>query len=469
MIYNGCHMYLAQRVVVGGFGPWREAIDKVEALKPQHIVCGHQNKHLDDHAERTIAKTRQYLDRADELLRTRSTPVDFFNAMIERYPNHLVRTVLWVAPGRSTWRANTQKRTSVIPSSPLGLSRNGYPFNAYHAREFAYFVAPFCTPYSEHFAMKSGTSTREKLKDPPQTHEVGSLKQAVALAQRFKDKGKYDWFRGQVAPWVPHSSLFRRFIMEDKSEHDHAIWRWDRLIAWARQIPELSRTLNSKNLYELLAIAQHHGILTNLIDFTTDPAVAGFFSADTDKPHIARLRHLLFRLLRATGCTRSTPRKGTSCIYCLNTKRLEKVWAHTSATRSVQGAHIETIRINVENLWRLQSQRGVFLHANYYWEADYPMDRILVPIHWISGRSSSVADLSGRQEPTRTAARPVLRARDCGSLRATRGRGHQARAGAGAQVDYHVDHHEFERIGAIRLQRGNAGRAASVLGPQNAR
>jgi len=96
VIYNGCHMYLTQRVIVGGFGPWREAIAKVEALGPQHIVCGHQNKHLDDDAERTIAETRQYLDRADELLRTQPTAVDFFNAMIERYPNHLGRTVLWV-------------------------------------------------------------------------------------------------------------------------------------------------------------------------------------------------------------------------------------------------------------------------------------------------------------------------------------------------------------------------------------
>jgi glyoxylase-like metal-dependent hydrolase (beta-lactamase superfamily II) len=55
VIYNGCHMYLAQRVVVGSFTPWQEAIDKVEALEPQHIVCGHLNKHLDDNAERTIA------------------------------------------------------------------------------------------------------------------------------------------------------------------------------------------------------------------------------------------------------------------------------------------------------------------------------------------------------------------------------------------------------------------------------
>ena len=97
VIYNGVHMYLGQSVVVGGFGPWRDAIDKVAALEPRHIVAGHQNKQLDDDAERTIAETRQYLDDADELLRTENTAVDFFNAKIERYPNHLGQTVLWVS------------------------------------------------------------------------------------------------------------------------------------------------------------------------------------------------------------------------------------------------------------------------------------------------------------------------------------------------------------------------------------
>jgi glyoxylase-like metal-dependent hydrolase (beta-lactamase superfamily II) len=97
VIYNGAHMYLAQSVAVGGFEPWREAIDKVEALEPRHIVTGHPNHRLDDDAPRTIAETRQYLDDAEELLRTESTAVDFFNAKIERYPNHIGRTVLWVS------------------------------------------------------------------------------------------------------------------------------------------------------------------------------------------------------------------------------------------------------------------------------------------------------------------------------------------------------------------------------------
>ncbi|HXB71892.1 MAG TPA: MBL fold metallo-hydrolase [Candidatus Acidoferrales bacterium] len=95
VIYNGAHMYLGASVAVGGFGPWRDAIDKVEALRPRHIVAGHQNRHLDDDAKRMIAETRQYLDDADQLLQTEKAAVDFFNAKIKRYPNHLGRTVLW--------------------------------------------------------------------------------------------------------------------------------------------------------------------------------------------------------------------------------------------------------------------------------------------------------------------------------------------------------------------------------------
>jgi glyoxylase-like metal-dependent hydrolase (beta-lactamase superfamily II) len=94
VIYNGVHMYLGQGFA--GFDPWRAAIDRVEALAPRHIVAGHQNKHLDDDAARTIAETRQYLDDADELLRTENTALDFFNAKIERYPDYLGQFVLWV-------------------------------------------------------------------------------------------------------------------------------------------------------------------------------------------------------------------------------------------------------------------------------------------------------------------------------------------------------------------------------------
>ena len=93
-IYNGVHMYIAQSL--GGFGPWRDAIDKVAALRPRHIVSGHQDARLDDDADRQIAETRQYLDDAEALLEAEPTAVDFFDAELERYPDHLGRTVLWV-------------------------------------------------------------------------------------------------------------------------------------------------------------------------------------------------------------------------------------------------------------------------------------------------------------------------------------------------------------------------------------
>src|SRR3954464_1737324 len=95
VIYNGVHMYLAQPAFEGGFGPWRAAIDKVESLNPRHIVAGHQNKELDDDPERTIAETREYLDDAEALLQTESTAVDFFNAKLARYRDHVGRYVLW--------------------------------------------------------------------------------------------------------------------------------------------------------------------------------------------------------------------------------------------------------------------------------------------------------------------------------------------------------------------------------------
>ncbi len=97
VIYNGVHMYLGASAAAGSFGAWRDAIGKVEALEPRHIVTGHQNGKLDDDAGRTIAQTRQYLDDADELLATEGTARGFFNAKIERYPDHLGRFVLWVS------------------------------------------------------------------------------------------------------------------------------------------------------------------------------------------------------------------------------------------------------------------------------------------------------------------------------------------------------------------------------------
>lgn len=54
-------------------------------------------KQLDHDAERTIGETRHYLGDAEQILRTETTAVDFFNAKIASYPNHLAWPVLWAS------------------------------------------------------------------------------------------------------------------------------------------------------------------------------------------------------------------------------------------------------------------------------------------------------------------------------------------------------------------------------------
>ncbi|MFD4503711.1 MBL fold metallo-hydrolase [Streptomyces sp. NPDC058457] len=96
VIYNGVHVYLAESTD-GDFGPWRRAIGTVAALAPRHIVASHQNENLDDDAARLLAETRRYLDDAEAALAAHDTSDAFFQAMLDRYPDHVGPTVLWVS------------------------------------------------------------------------------------------------------------------------------------------------------------------------------------------------------------------------------------------------------------------------------------------------------------------------------------------------------------------------------------
>jgi len=94
VVYNGVHQYLAE-AQGDGREAWRRAIDAVEALRPRFIVTGHKNKDLDDDATRAIAETRRYLDATDELLSRHDNALDFFHAMLERFPDRLNPGALW--------------------------------------------------------------------------------------------------------------------------------------------------------------------------------------------------------------------------------------------------------------------------------------------------------------------------------------------------------------------------------------
>jgi hypothetical protein len=180
--------------------------------------------------------------------------------------------------------------------------------------------------------------------------EASSLEQAVEMAVGFKRDGQYDWFRGQTGDLVPTPSMGRL----NEEEFAKAKERLCRFFYWIIKTPGLTELKRDPDA--VLAIAQHYGIPTHFLDFTTDPGIAGFFAA-------------------TKGQLRSENR---SCIYCLNTTVLRKVWSNV---REVLPDYpdIDFVRPRVPNLWRLEAQHGAFLFCPTNWQSVYVMDRIVFP------------------------------------------------------------------------------------------
>jgi glyoxylase-like metal-dependent hydrolase (beta-lactamase superfamily II) len=91
--YNGVHQYLLESGN-GGLKAWLEAIDQVAALQPRAVVAGHKNKDLPDDPA-ILAQTRQYLLDAQRLLDAKPSPREFFDQMLELYPDRLNLGPLW--------------------------------------------------------------------------------------------------------------------------------------------------------------------------------------------------------------------------------------------------------------------------------------------------------------------------------------------------------------------------------------
>lgn len=180
--------------------------------------------------------------------------------------------------------------------------------------------------------------------------KVRDVEEAVALSTRLKQSGKYDWFRGQRRN-LPLQSSFTRL---NEEERDEALQRMARFEQWVKTTPGLEPIASSTDM--AIAVAQHHGLPTNFVDFTTDPLAAGFFAST--EPN--------------TGRTDDE----YSCILCMNTDDLAGFWQ--SMPQRYQKP--EFIRLSVPNLWRLEAQSGVFLFCPYAnFEHIYDLDRIVFP------------------------------------------------------------------------------------------
>jgi glyoxylase-like metal-dependent hydrolase (beta-lactamase superfamily II) len=94
-VYNDTHLYLAE-CDENARDEWLQALDKIEALRPQAVVAGHGVLHPDS-APRHIEETRRYIRDFSATAATASTHLELYERMLSLYPNRVNPGSLWAA------------------------------------------------------------------------------------------------------------------------------------------------------------------------------------------------------------------------------------------------------------------------------------------------------------------------------------------------------------------------------------
>lgn len=157
------------------------------------------------------------------------------------------------------------------------------------------------------------------------------------------------YFRGQVHPWRLRSSLHR---CQNSTEE---IKKTLRFVEWLKQNKYLDNENKQPELNDYLAVAQHYGYKTDLIDFTTDIDVSAFFATD-----FSSLEDL--------------PKEKLGCLWCVpfeEIKILQNLFQYEVKRGTITDPQIiEIFRKNnyspffefdFPGLSRLKNQAGVFL------------------------------------------------------------------------------------------------------------
>jgi len=180
---------------------------------------------------------------------------------------------------------------------------------------------------------------------------VDSVEEAVAHARALRRENPALIFRGQRKNWPVVSS----FLRLDERGREDCLEQLGRFQHWINLTPGLEALRDATD--EKIAIAQHYGIPTNFIDFSTKPEIAAFF---------------------ATEQAESDNGGEDACIICLDPDDLLRMWSGMMPDQTPP----ELLRFEVDNLWRMQAQHGLFLF-NPYKNLDthfYDMDRIFFPL-----------------------------------------------------------------------------------------
>lgn len=189
-----------------------------------------------------------------------------------------------------------------------------------------------------------------------ETFKVKNISEAIDLAQKFKLSGKYNLFRGQAQNWKVQSSISRlsEKPLEEAKERLKLLYNFFE--------SESSLLKYKNNLDWFFAVAQHYGIPTSFIDFTSNVEIAAFFATNSN-----------------------SNKKGEDCvIICLNELDFVKFIKHTDFLyKNEKVIPPYLAKINVDNLWRLQAQEGYFLYSPFLEiENYYSFDKIVFPFDY---------------------------------------------------------------------------------------
>ena len=185
-------------------------------------------------------------------------------------------------------------------------------------------------------------------------YRVNNLEEALQLANDFKINGEYDLFRGQALNWRVQSTGAR---LSNQQELDFADEKLKRLFSYFHGSTILKKYKDDIDWF--FAVAQHYGLPTHYIDFSKSCEVAMFFATNSNSNKVG----------------------SDSTIICLNKNDFEKFNTYYESIhkeRDILPPYI--VEIDVDNLWRLQSQKGVFLFSPYTFIEDYyDFDKIIFP------------------------------------------------------------------------------------------
>jgi glyoxylase-like metal-dependent hydrolase (beta-lactamase superfamily II) len=95
VVYNGIHPFLSESDRQTRL-EWIAALDKIDALKPSTVVAGHKIPSNDD-SPRNVEETRQYIRDFIRLNDATKTAGEFYDKMLELYPDRANPGSLWSA------------------------------------------------------------------------------------------------------------------------------------------------------------------------------------------------------------------------------------------------------------------------------------------------------------------------------------------------------------------------------------